>query len=107
MAKRWGGAIRTSITPTGPDILDVVSFFKHIEVVFDHYEVPANLRAALLQPYLSEKSPSVVARMDPILCKDYRAVRDVILKEHKLSPCAYLDLFNTLCQSVGETAVHA
>ena len=59
----------------------------------------------LLQPYLNEKSQSVVARMDPILCKDYTAVHNVTLKEHRLSPCTNLDLFNTLRQSVGETAV--
>ena len=78
MAKRYGEAIRASITPMGPDIQDAVSFLKHIEVVFDHYKVPSNIRAALLQPQLNEKSRSVVARMDLILCKDYRAVHDVI-----------------------------
>ena len=56
MAKRYGEAIRASVTPMGPDVLDVVSFFKRIEVVFDQYEVPVNLRAALLQPYLNEKA---------------------------------------------------
>ena len=105
LAKRYGEAIKASVTPMGPDVLDVVSFFKHIEVIFDHYEVPPNLRAMLLQPYLNEKSRAVVARMDPAKCNDYKTVCDVILKEHKLSPCAYLDLFNTLSQSVGETTV--
>jgi len=60
MAKRYGEAIRASVTPMGPDVLDVVAFFKHIEVIFDHYDVPSNLRAVLLQPYLNEKSRSVV-----------------------------------------------
>jgi len=105
LAKRYGEAIKASVTPMGPHVLDVVSFFKHIEVVFDNYEVPVNLRASLLQPYLNEKARSVVARMDPTKCNDYKTVRDVILKEHKLSPCAYLDLFNTLSQSVSETTV--
>ena len=105
LAKRYGEAIRASVMPMGPDVLDVVSFFKHVEVIFDHYKVPTNLKALLLQPYLNEKSRSVVARMDPAKCNDYDAVRDVILKEHKLSPCAYLDLFNTLSQSVSETTV--
>ena len=59
----------------------------------------------MLQPYLNQKARSVVARIDPPKCNDYKAVREVILKEHKLSACAYLDLFNTLSQSVSETTV--
>jgi len=67
--------------------------------------VPAELQAALIQPYVNDKARSVVSKMDPSQCDDYKTVRDVILKEHKLTPCAYLDLFNTLTRTVGETTV--
>jgi len=43
--------------------------------------------------------------MDPSLCNDYKSVCDVILKEHKLTPCAYLELFNKLSRTAGETTV--
>ena len=43
--------------------------------------------------------------MDPSLYHDYKAVRNVILKEHELSPRCYLDFFNTLSRSSGETYV--
>ena len=105
LAKRYGEAIKASVTPMGPHMLDVVLFFRHIESVFDRYKVPDNLKAALLQPYLNDKSHSVVSRIDPLLCNDYVKVRDAILSEHKLSPFAYLDLFNSLSQSSGETTV--
>ena len=74
-------------------------------ISFDHYKVPTNLQAALLQPYLNAEARSVVARMDPSLYHDYKAVRNVILKEHELSPRSYLDFFNTLSRSSGETCV--
>jgi len=50
MAKRYGEAIRASVTPMGPDVLDVVAFFKHIEVIFDHYEVPSNSQPCKIGP---------------------------------------------------------
>ena len=104
-AKRFGDAIKASVTQMGQDALSVVLFFKHIEAVFDRFQVPDNLKAALIQPYLNSKSRSVVSRMDPSACNDYKSVRDVILREHKLSPCAYLDIFNKLSRESGETTV--
>ena len=105
LLKRYGEAMKASITPMGPEMLDVVLFFRHIEAMFNRYKVPENLQAALLQPYLNSKSRSVVARIDPLFCNDYKAVRDAILKEHKLSPSAYLEMFNSLSRSPGETTV--
>ena len=96
LAKRYGDAMKASVKPMGPEMLDVVLFFRHIEAIFQRFDVPVNLQAALDQPYLNDKARSVVSRMDPDLCNDYKAVREVILKEHKLTPCAYLELFNKL-----------
>ena len=45
-------------------MVDVVLFFRHIEAIFRRFDVPENLQAALIQPYLNEKSRSVVSRMD-------------------------------------------
>ena len=104
-AKQYGEAIKASVTPMGPGTLDVVLFFRHIEAIFERYNVPANLRAALLQPHLNDKSRSVIARLDPSSCSDYNVVRDAILREHKLSPATYLDVFNDLAQNRGETTV--
>ena len=105
LAKQYGDAMKASVKPMGPEMLDVVQFFRHIEAIFRRFEVPTSLQAALIQPYLNEKSRSVVSRMDPDLCNNYNSVRDVILKEHKLSSCAYLELFNKLTRVQGETTV--
>jgi len=105
LAKRYGDAMKASVKTMGPEMLDVVLFFRHIESIFKRFDVPAKLQAALIQLYLNDKARSVVSRMDPSQCDDYKTVRDVILKEHKLTPCAYLDLFNKLTRTVGETTV--
>ena len=104
-AKRYGDAMKASVKPMGPEMLDVVMFFRHIEGVFKKFKVLDNLQAALIQPYLNDRARSVVSRMDPGLCNDYVAVRKVILKEHQLSPCAYIELFNKLNRTSGETTV--
>jgi len=96
LAKRYGDAMKASVKTIGPEMLDVVLFFRYIESIFKRFDVPAKLQAALIQPYLNDKARSVVSRMDPSQCDDYKIVRDVTLKEHKLTPCAYLDLLNKL-----------
>jgi hypothetical protein len=104
-AKRYGDAIKSSLIAMGPEPPYVIAFFRHAESVFDQFKVPSELYALLLQPYLNQKARSVVGRMDPSLCRDYKVMRDVILKEHKLSPCTYLEYFNNATRTVGETCM--
>ena len=104
-AKRYGDAIKASLSPMGSDILDILSFFRRVETVFERYAVPTDLQADLLQPYLNLKSRGIVCRMDPKLSRDYGAVRDLILREHKLTPAAYLEYFNTATKAATETCV--
>ena len=104
-AKRYGDAIKASLSPMGSDILDILSFFRRVETVFERYAVPTDLQADLLQPYLNLKSRGIVCRMDPKLSRDYGAVRDLILREHKLTPAAYLEYFNTATKTATETCV--
>ena len=68
-------------------------YFRHIEAISERYKVPANLRAAFFATTLNEKSRSVVARLYPSIYNDYNVVRDAILRQHKLSPSVYLDMF--------------
>ena len=42
-AKRYGDAIKASLSPMGSDILDILSFFRRVETVFERYSVPADL----------------------------------------------------------------
>ena len=56
MVKRYGEAIRASVTPMGPDVLEVVSFFKRTEVVFDQYEVPPKLEGCVVTTVFESKS---------------------------------------------------
>jgi hypothetical protein len=104
-AKRYGDAIKTSLFNMGQDVMEMPSFFRHVEAVYTRYTVPDDLQASLLQPYLNAKSRSIVGRMDPLLSQDYVKVRDLILKEHKLTPATYLEYFNSTVFAEDETCV--
>lgn len=103
--KRYGDAIKTSLFHRGQETLEIISFFRHVEGVFNRYEVPDDLKADLIQPYLNQKSRSIVGRMDPQLSKNYTQIRDIILKENKLTPAAYLEHFNSMVCGENETCV--
>lgn len=104
-AKRYGDAIRTSLFHMGQETLEIISFFRHAEGVFNRYEVPDDLKADLIQPYLNQKSRLIVGRMDPQLSKNYADIRDIILKENKLTPATYLEHFNSIVCGENETCV--
>ena len=44
-----------------------------------------------------------MAKLDPIISKNYQYLRDAILKEFKLSPNVYLNKFNTMQKDRDET----
>ena len=104
-AKRFGDAIKASLFQMGHDAMEMPSFFRHVESVFSRFKVPGDLQADLLQPFLNAKARTIVARMDPLSSRRYETVRDLILKEHKLTPATYLEHFNCITRPENETCV--
>ena len=104
-AKRFGDAIKASLFQMGHDPMEMPSFFRHVESVFSRFKVPGDLQADLLQPFLNAKARTIVARMDPLSSRRYETVRDLILKEHKLTPATYLEHFNCITRPENETCV--
>lgn len=88
-----------------PDVKEMVAFFRHLKAVYSRYAEPIDLQADLLQPYLNAKSRTIVGRMDPLTCHDYKKEKDTILKEHRLTPSKYLDYFNNNKQAESKTCV--
>ena len=104
-AKRFGDAIKASLFQMGHDPMEMPAFFRHVESVFFRFKVPGDLQADLLQPFLNAKARTIVARMDPLSSRKYETVRDLILKEHKLTPATYLEHFNSITRPENETCV--
>jgi len=102
-AKLFADATKNTIVRMPTDLVELVSYFKDVEQLFTNYEVPNDLKAQLLWPYLNEKAKTLVARMDTTHSTDYEAVKCMLLREFKLSPNTYLEHFNNELKKSEET----
>jgi hypothetical protein len=94
-AKLVGDAMKNTIARMPMDVVELGSYFKDVEQLFTNFEVPEDLRDQLLRPHLNDKAKTLAARMDPAQSTDYRAVKEMLLREFKLSPAVYLEKFNS------------
>ena len=104
-AKLFGDVMRSHILKMGAEPLDALAFFKHVEQLFDKYEVPESMRASLINPYLNEKARRIVGKLSTEVATKYDSVKATILQEFKLSANTYLEKFNTCEKSLDETYV--
>ena len=49
------------------DVVHLLTYFKDVERLFARFEVPNELHAHLLRPYLTERAIILVSRMNPDL----------------------------------------
>lgn len=103
--KLFGDAMRASAIRMGPDILDVIPFFKNVENLFQVYDVPRNLQPVLIRPFLNDKAKALMAQLDPAVTVEYRLLKEAMLREFQLSPAKYLERFNTYKRPETETYV--
>jgi len=80
------------------DTSEIPQFFENLEAMFRLFEVPEDLHAKLLLPFLSDKAKYVISR----LC-EYGALRDFILAEFKLTPREYKTRFDSAAKRNDET----
>ena len=101
--KRYGEALRNVLIRQSNDPVEVVAFFRNAEATFKEINVPQDLRGILIRPYLNDRSKALVARLDPERSVKYQEIKDLILKEYKLSPASYQEKFTTLTKDDSET----
>ena len=105
MAKMFGDALKNTVARMPDDPVDLVSYFASVESQFNILEVPANLKAQLLRPYLNDKARQLLNRMDPARASDYNSIKKMLLHEFKLTPATYLEKFNTIKKKPEETYI--
>jgi len=101
--KTWGNALRNTITKMPSEGIDVVSWFVSIDKLFEQLNVPADLQAILIRPYLSDRAKLLMSKCDPTHSAKYENIKAFLLKQLHLSPAVYLDKFNSLTQDKSET----
>jgi len=103
--KKFSEALKGAIPRQTNDPLETVAFFRAVERLFLDYKVPNDLQATIVRPFLSDRSKNLVAKMDPDKSRVYKEVKELILKEYKVSPTMYRDRFNQLSKSEDQTYV--
>jgi len=88
-------ALRQVVNPMPPNASEIPQFFESLEAMFRTFEVLEDLHAKLLLPFLSDMAKSIISRLCARELEEYKAVRDFILAEFKLTPMEYKTRFYT------------
>ena len=103
--KKFGDAIRNSMSRQSNDPIETVAFFRNAEVLFEALEVPTELRGILIRPFLNDKSKSFITRLDDQKAADYNELKKLVLVENQLTPATYREKFSSLRKDDSETYV--
>ena len=77
--KTWGDALRNTITKMPSEGIDVVSWFVSIDKLFEQLNVPADLQAILIRPYLSDRAKLLMSKCDPTYSAKYENIKAFLL----------------------------
>ena len=83
--KTWGNALRNTITKMPSEGIDVVSWFISIDKLFEQLNVPADLQAILIRPYLSDRAKLLMSKCDPTHSAKYDSIKAFLLKDISVS----------------------
>ena len=104
--KRYGTAIKQVVSPMPSAATKIPQFFESMEAMFRSFEIPADLRAKLLLPFLSLKAKLLISRLNAEELEDYEGVRDFLLSEFKLTPTEYKARFDNATKHPDETFIY-
>ena len=77
--KTWDDALRNTITKMPSEGIDVVSWFVSIDKLFEQLNVPADLQAILIRPYLSDRAKLLMSKCDPTYSAKYENIKAFLL----------------------------
>ena len=103
--KKYGSALKQVVTPMTDDASELPQFFENIESIFSTFEIPNDLRAKLLLPFLSNKARTLTARLSAEELNNYDSLKDLLLSEFKLTPREYKTRFESAIKRVDETHI--
>ena len=104
--KRYGSALKQVVAPMTNDPTEIPQFFESLEAMFRSFEVPDDLQAKLLLPFLSQKAKSLISRLSSDELDNYGNVKDHILSEFKLTPREYKARFDNATKQSDETHIY-
>ncbi|HNJ38603.1 MAG TPA: RNase H-like domain-containing protein [Nitrosomonas sp.] len=101
---KFFGSVLKNVMPKFPtDVADVPIFFEGVEKLFTSFDVPAELQAKLLTPYLNDKAKSLLIRLEQMKQDNYSEVKAFLLNEFKLTPTQFKERFDRANRNRDET----
>ena len=104
--KRYGSALKQVMSPMSNEPSEIPQFFENLEAIYAAFEIPVDLHAKLLLPFLSTKVRTLTARLTVEELEDYEGLKDFILSESKLTPREYKLRFDTATKRSDESYVY-
>lgn len=104
--KRHGSALKQVISPMSDDPSEIPQFFENLEAMYASFQVPEDLHAKLLLPFLSQKVRTLTARLTVDELGSYEGLKDFILSESKLTPREYKSKFDNATKRNDESFVY-
>jgi hypothetical protein len=101
--KFFGSMLKNVMPRFSSDVADVPMFFEGVEKLLSSFEVPDDLKAKLLLPYLSDKAKSLLLRLEQAKQEKYSEVKAFLLNEFKLTPIQFKERFDRATRNRDET----
>ena len=105
LLKRYGEALAQVVSVQTDDITDLPAWFRGVEDQYDKLKIPEKFRARLIYKYLSAKSRSLCARLNPEVRDNYLQMKQAIMKEYGLTAKSFLGKYNSLKKGTSDTHV--
>jgi hypothetical protein len=103
LVTRFGKALRSVLGIMPNDPIEMIDYFRDAEVQMDRLEVPEDIRAIIMRPFLNRRGKTLVARLDPDVTANYQSMKHALLRELGLTPREYLNRFQTSTRQDDES----
>ena len=74
-AKMFSQALSGNLVSMPKDSIELISFFRNVEKLFDDFKVDNKLMAHLLKPHLTPEAQTLVSKMDSDKSTNYEAIK--------------------------------
>ena len=105
LLKRFAEALKGVMHPQPADPCGLPLYFDNLERVYKQFQVPVELQASLLIPYLNTKTQTMITRLSAADLASYTKLKDFILVQHKLTSKDYRQRFSQSMREPNETYV--
>jgi len=101
--KCYGQAVQYALRKMPFKAGELPPWFDLVENIYKTYDVPVELKATLILPYLTPRSKSLISRLPVADQESYPKLKEFILKQHQLGAREYRARFAHATRNPGET----